>query len=67
MLPENDPARQVYQTITLEKWHEMIEDQTSVYNAENTQPDFGKSFTAATHMWVGCDEDAYPGASAKNI
>ncbi|WP_291365535.1 alpha/beta fold hydrolase [Acetobacter sp. UBA5411] len=66
-LPENDPARQIYQTITLEKWHEIFGDQISVYNAENPQPDFGKLFTAAMHMWLGCDADAYPGASVKNI
>lgn len=67
VLPENDPARQVYQTITLEKWREIFENQISVYNAEIPEPDFGKLFTAATHMWLGCDEDAYPGASVKNI
>ncbi|MFT8720269.1 alpha/beta fold hydrolase [Acetobacter sp.] len=67
VLPENDPARQIYQTITLEKWHEMFGDQISVYNAENPQPDFRKLFTAATHMWLGCDANAYPDASVKNI
>ncbi|MBV1829580.1 alpha/beta hydrolase [Komagataeibacter sp. AV436] len=67
VLPENDPARRIYQTITLEKWHEIFGDQISVYNAENPQPDFGKLFTAAMHMWLGCDADAYPGASVKNI
>lgn len=67
VLPENDPARQIYQTITLEKWRAMFGSQISVYNMENPDPDFGKLFTAATQMWLGCDEDAYPGASVKNI
>ncbi|MBS1001252.1 alpha/beta hydrolase [Acetobacter persici] len=67
VLPENDPARQIYQTITLEKWRAMFGDQISIYNTENPDPDFGKLFTAATQMWLGCDEDAYPGASVKNI
>lgn len=67
VLPENDPARQIYQMINLEKWRVMFGNQISVYNAENPEPDFGKLFTAATHMWLGCDEDAYPGASVKNI
>lgn len=67
VLPENDPTRQIYQTITLEKWRAMFGNQISIYNAENPDPDFGKLFTAATQMWLGCDEDAYPGASVKNI
>lgn len=67
VLPENDPARQIYQTITLEKWRAMFGDQISIYNTENPDPDFGKLFTAATQMWLDCDEDAYPGASVKNI
>lgn len=67
VLPENDPARQIYQTITLEKWRAMFGSQISVYNMENPDPDFDKLFTAATQMWLGCDEDAYPGASVKNI
>ncbi|WP_242010862.1 alpha/beta fold hydrolase [Acetobacter musti] len=67
VLPENDPARQIYQTITLEKWRALFGNQISRYNTENPDPDFGKLFRAATHMWLGCDEDAYPGASVKNI
>ena len=67
VLPENDPARQIYQKINLEKWRGMFGNQISVYNAENPEPDFEKLFKAATHMWLGCDEDAYPGASVKNI
>ncbi len=67
MLPENDPTRQIYQTITLENWRGMFGNQISVYNAENPEPDFGKLFKATTHMWLGCDEDAYPGASVRNI
>lgn len=67
VLPENDPARQIYQTITLEKWRAMFGSQISVYNTENPNPDFGKLFTAATQMWLGCDESAYPGASVKNM
>ncbi|MCW2264216.1 pimeloyl-ACP methyl ester carboxylesterase [Gluconobacter cerinus] len=67
MLPEDDTARQIYQTINLEKWREMFGNQIAIYNAENPEPDFGKLFNAATHMWLSCDEDAYPGASVKNI
>jgi len=67
VLPENDPARQIYQTITLEKWRGMFGSQIAVYNTENPKPDFGKLFKAATQMWLGSDENAYPGASVKNI
>lgn len=67
ILPDNDPVRQIYQTISLEKWHAMFGDQIATYNGENPDPDFGKLFTAATHMWLGCDNDAYPGASVKDI
>ncbi|MFT8417296.1 MAG: alpha/beta hydrolase [Acetobacter sp.] len=67
ILPENDPARQIYQTITLEKWREMFGEQITIYNAENPEPDFGKLFKAATQMWLGCDDDAYPGVSVKDI
>lgn len=67
VLPENDTARQIYQTINLEKWHEMFGNQIAIYNAENPEPNFGRLFSAARHMWLSCDEDAYPGASVRNI
>ncbi|WP_252348856.1 alpha/beta fold hydrolase [Gluconobacter sp. P5E10] len=67
VLPENDTAGQIYQTINLAKWRETSGNQIAIYNAENLAPDFGKLFKAATHMWLGCDEDAYSGASVRNI
>ncbi|MFT8898400.1 MAG: alpha/beta hydrolase [Acetobacter sp.] len=67
ILPENDPARQLYQTITLEKWSAMFGEQITTYNAENPEPDFGKLFNAAARMWLSCDNDAYPSTSVKDI
>ncbi|WP_051542981.1 alpha/beta fold hydrolase [Acetobacter papayae] len=50
ILPKNDPTRQVYQTITFEKWREMFGNKISIYNAENLEQYFGKLFNMASHM-----------------
>ena len=50
ILPKNDPTRQVYQTITLEKWREMFGNKISAYNDENIETYFGKLFNTASHL-----------------
>ena len=58
VLPKKDPTRQIYQTINIKKWRGMFGNQISVYNTENPAPDFEKLFKAATHIWLGCDDDS---------
>ncbi|MFT8891497.1 MAG: hypothetical protein ABF888_06630 [Acetobacter papayae] len=50
ILPKNDPTRQVYQTITLEKWREMFGNKIAAYNDENIETYFGKLFNNKSHI-----------------
>lgn len=45
----------------------MFGEQIEADNADNPELDCGKLFKVATHMWLGCGEDAYAGACVTTI
>ncbi|MCL4065810.1 alpha/beta hydrolase [Pseudomonas sp. GX19020] len=66
-LSADDPTRETYQGITVDEWRGMFAEQVEAYEAENTEPNFGRLFDATKSMWLGSDEHAYPGASVRSI
>ncbi|MEC5318389.1 alpha/beta hydrolase [Brenneria populi subsp. brevivirga] len=66
-LPADDPTRGIYQGVTENEWREMFPQQIRQYEAENPKPDFAALFAATTAMWLGNDDNAYPGASVRSI
>lgn len=66
-LRADDPTRGIYQGVTESQWREMFPEQVRQYEAENPSPDFAALFAATTSMWLGNDDNAYPGASVKSI
>lgn len=66
-MPEDEPTRQIYQSITVDDWRGMFADQVQSYEAENPAPDFARLFDATLSMWLGSDEKAYPGQSVRSI
>ncbi|AZQ56177.1 alpha/beta fold hydrolase [Burkholderia cenocepacia] len=66
-LPADDPTRDVYQSITVDEWRGMFPEQVRHYEAENPKPDFAMLFGATAAMWLGNDEQAYPGAAVRSI
>lgn len=66
-MPADDPTREIYQSINLDEWRGMFSEQVQNYEAENPAPDFARLFDATTTMWLGNDDNAYPGASVQSI
>ncbi|QFS39047.1 alpha/beta fold hydrolase [Burkholderia cepacia] len=66
-LPADDPARDIYQSITVDEWRGMFPEQVRHYEAENPAPDFAMLFGATAAMWLGNDDKAYPGAAVRSI
>lgn len=66
-MPADDPTREIYREITLDEWRGMFAEQVQTYEAENPAPDFAKLFDVTTAMWLGNDDNAYPGASVRSI
>lgn len=66
-MPIDEPAREIYQGITVGEWREMFPEQVSRYETENPTPDFARLFDATTAMWLGSDDKAYPDTSVRSI
>ncbi|AOY95376.1 alpha/beta hydrolase [Cupriavidus sp. USMAA2-4] len=66
-LPADDPARAIYQGITVDEWRGMFPQQVQHYEAENPAPDFAMLFGATAAMWLGNDDNAYPGPAVRSI
>ncbi len=66
-LPDNDPTRGIYESITVEEWREMFAQQVERYETENPDPNFSALFEATRAMWLGKDESAYPGETVSAI
>lgn len=66
-MPTDEPTREIYNGITVDKWRDMFNDQVQNYEAENPVPDFARLFEATKAMWLGSGEHAYPGASLSSI
>lgn len=66
-LPSHDPTREIYEGVTEEEWRGMFAEQVERYEGENPTPDFSRLFEATRAMWLGSDENAYPGASVSRI
>lgn len=66
-MPADDPTRDIYQGITVDEWRGMFSGQVQHYEAENPAPDFARLFDATKAMWLGDDDNAYPGASVRSI
>lgn len=66
-MPADEPTREIYKGITVDKWRDMFHDQVENYEAENPVADFSGLFEATKAMWLGSGEHAYPGASVSSI
>ncbi len=66
-LPADDPVRTIYTGITVDEWRSKFAQKIERYEAENPLPDFAKLFEATRMMWLGCDNDAYPGKRVSAI
>ncbi|CAH1689969.1 Alpha/beta hydrolase [Hyphomicrobiales bacterium] len=66
-MPADEPTREIYQGITVDEWRGMFSEQVQNYEAENPAPDFVRLFDATKAMWLGNDDQAYPGASVRSI
>jgi len=66
-MPTDEPTREIYKGITVDKWRDMFNYQVQNYEAENPVPDFARLFEATKAMWLGSGEHAYPGASVSSI
>jgi len=59
-LPEGDPTREIYTSVTEEEWRGMFGEHVARYEAENPMPDFARLFAETRRMWLGSDDTAYP-------
>lgn len=66
-MPDDEPARAIYQGVGLEDWLGMFGRQVARYEAENPDPDFARLFEAMRAMWLGSGPDAYPGETVRDI
>lgn len=66
-LPDDNPTREIYRTITAEEWREMFEPKIQRYEDENPDPDFVRLFDATKAMWLGRGDDAYPNEMVRDI
>lgn len=66
-MPADEPTREIYQGITVDEWRGMFPEQVQNYEAENPAPDFARLFDATRVMWLGNDDEAYPGTSVRSI
>ncbi len=66
-LPKDDPLREVFAAMTVEKWRSRFPECVRQYQAENPAPDFPRLFDAVIEMWLGSGEDAYPGSTIRDI
>ncbi|MFN4099268.1 MAG: alpha/beta fold hydrolase [Pararhodobacter sp.] len=66
-LPGDDPARGIYQGVTVDDWRGMFGPQVDRYEAENPAPDFPRLFEATRAMWLGTGPEAYPGGMVSDI
>ncbi len=66
-LPTDDPLREVFQAMTVEKWRSRFPEQVRQYHAESPAPDFPRLFETVISMWLSSGEDAYPGSTIRAI
>lgn len=66
-MPDDEPARAIYQGVGLEDWLGMFGRQVARYEAENPDPDFARLFEATRAMWLGRGPGAYPGETVRDI
>lgn len=66
-MPADEPTREIYQGITMDEWRGMFSEQVQNYETENPAPDFARLFDATKAMWLGNDDEAYPGTSVRSI